>query len=131
MAKRYQITVNEQEYQVSLKAKTADSLTFTCEDQDYTVSLKAIFDSSDQSSSGSASLKNQSSIKAPMPGIVVSIAAEVGQVVKAGEALLVIEAMKMENNIAAPGAARVKAIRVKAGQEVKHHEILIELEPLA
>ena len=67
-------------------------------------------------------------IKAPMPGMVLDIMAAPGQEVVHGDALLVLEAMKMENVIKSPGEGVIKAIKVEKGKAVDKGEVLIELE---
>jgi len=67
-------------------------------------------------------------IKAPMPGLVLSIEVKEGQEVIKGEALLILEAMKMENVIKSPGEGIVKAITVSKGKAVEKGAILIEFE---
>lgn len=69
-----------------------------------------------------------SAIKAPMPGLVLSITVEVGQTVKQGEPMLILEAMKMENVIKSPGDGIVKKIVVAKGKPVDKGEVLIEME---
>jgi biotin carboxyl carrier protein len=69
-----------------------------------------------------------SAIKAPMPGLVLSISIEAGQAVKQGDPLLILEAMKMENVIKSPGDGIVKKIVVEKGKPVDKGEILIEME---
>lgn len=65
-------------------------------------------------------------LRAPMPGLVASIAVKVGQEVKAGEPLAVIEAMKMENVLRAEQDGVVKAIRVKPGDNLAVDAVIIE-----
>ena len=67
------------------------------------------------------------SIDAPMPGKVVKLVAAEGQSVKAGEVLLILEAMKMQNEIPADADGVVKKFNVAAGQSVKAHESLVIL----
>ncbi|MDB4876168.1 MAG: biotin/lipoyl attachment protein [Gemmatimonadetes bacterium] len=67
-------------------------------------------------------------VRAPMPGLVVRIDAQVGDEVQAGQALVVMEAMKMENELRAQAAGRVKAILVATGAAVEKGMLLIELE---
>lgn len=67
------------------------------------------------------------SIDAPMPGKIVKLVASEGQSVKAGETLLILEAMKMQNEIAADADGVVKSFNVAAGQSVKAHESLVIL----
>lgn len=68
-------------------------------------------------------------IVAPMPGKVLKILVAVGQQVAAGEALLILEAMKMETRIRAEGAATVRRLNVEEGQMVDAGALLVELEP--
>ncbi len=69
-----------------------------------------------------------SELKAPMPGMVLSIEVEAGQEVKEGEALVVLEAMKMENVLKSPADVVIKSVAVKEGVAVEKNELLIEFE---
>jgi len=66
-------------------------------------------------------------ITAPMPGKVSKVNAKVGDVVKKGDVLMILEAMKMQNEIGSPAAGTVKAINVAKGQSVKPGEVMIIL----
>jgi len=66
---------------------------------------------------------------APMPGKVLKVLVRDGDLVEAGQPLVVIEAMKMETTLAAESAATVKHVRVEEGQTVDHGAVLIELSP--
>ncbi len=65
-------------------------------------------------------------IISPMPGLVVSMDVTLGQKVEEGEAVCIVEAMKMQNIIRAGATGHVKAIHVKAGQPVAADEIMVE-----
>lgn len=65
-------------------------------------------------------------IKAPMPGLVIDVKVKAGDTVKAGDALLILEAMKMENIIKSPGDANIKNVRAKKGDSVEKGQVLIE-----
>jgi propionyl-CoA carboxylase alpha chain len=67
-------------------------------------------------------------LRCPMPGLVVSIAVSVGQEVKAGEPLAVVEAMKMENVLRAEHDGVVKAIKVKPGDSLSVDAVMMEFE---
>jgi biotin carboxyl carrier protein len=67
-----------------------------------------------------------SNIKAPMPGMVLNILVADGAEVKKGDALIVLEAMKMENILKSPADAKVKSVSVKKGMAVEKNQILIE-----
>ena len=68
-------------------------------------------------------------ITAPMPGKVLRVMVKDGDVVSAGQPLVVLEAMKMETTLAAESDAIVKRVAVAAGQMVDHGAVLIELSP--
>ena len=65
---------------------------------------------------------------APMPGLIVRINVAQGDQVKAGQGLVVMEAMKMENELRAVAGGTVKAIRVTPGTAVERGTTLVELE---
>ncbi|MEJ2060084.1 MAG: sodium-extruding oxaloacetate decarboxylase subunit alpha [Gammaproteobacteria bacterium] len=67
-------------------------------------------------------------VSVTMPGTVIDVLVEVGSEVKAGDPVLVIEAMKMETEIQAPVAGKVTEIYVSKGESVNPDEVLIELE---
>ncbi len=64
-------------------------------------------------------------LTAPMPGKIVRVDVTVGQAVKPGDGLLVIEAMKMENELRATAAGTVREIRVQVGQAVNAGDVLV------
>lgn len=64
-------------------------------------------------------------IKAPMPGLVVSVPVEPGQEVAAGQKVIILESMKMENELKAPRAGRIERINVKAGDNVEKNQALV------
>ncbi len=66
--------------------------------------------------------------RSPVAGIVVRIAAQVGQTLQPGDILLVLEAMKMETNVTAPSLGKVVAIRVNQGDSVQSGQVVVEFE---
>jgi pyruvate carboxylase subunit B len=68
-------------------------------------------------------------VTSSMPGTVIEVLVEVGSEVKAGDPVLVTEAMKMETEIQAPIAGRVQAIHVSKGDSVNPDETLVEIVP--
>ena len=71
---------------------------------------------------------NPNHIGAPMPGAVASIAVTAGQKVRAGDLLLIIEAMKMETGLHAEREAVVRAVHVQPGMQIEAKDLLVELE---
>ena len=67
-------------------------------------------------------------VTSSMPGTIVDILVKAGAKVKAGDPVLVIEAMKMENEVPAPVAGTVKAVNVAKGDSVNPDEALVEIE---
>lgn len=80
---------------------------------------------------GSRKSDGGAEVKSVMPGVVKEVLVEVGQPVQAGQALLILEAMKMENEIRAPRAGLVAAVRVAAGEAVEKGASMISLGPSA
>ena len=70
---------------------------------------------------------NKTKIVAPIPGVVLSIDVKVGDTLKIGDRMLVLEAMKMENNIVCEKAGTITAIKINVGQQVLQDEVMIEL----
>jgi methylmalonyl-CoA carboxyltransferase small subunit len=66
--------------------------------------------------------------RSPVSGIVIRVAAQVGQTLQTGDVLLVLEAMKMETNITAPGPGKIVAIPVHEGDSVQSGQVVVELE---
>jgi 3-methylcrotonyl-CoA carboxylase alpha subunit len=71
----------------------------------------------------------QGGLTTPLPGVVAAVVAKVGQAVRAGETLMVIEAMKMEHSISAPYDGTVKVIHFAPGDRVPEGSQLLELAP--
>lgn len=65
-------------------------------------------------------------IKAPMPGLILDLKVTPGDVVKKGDVVLILEAMKMENIIKSPGDGVVKAVKVVLKQSVEKNQVLIQ-----
>lgn len=104
----YEILVNGVEYSFSIETP-------------FSVERKKILDSK-ASESGTILLK------APMPGKILDVLVKTGDSVKAGDTLLILEAMKMQNAILASTKAVVKKVVVKAGDTTSKSDLLIELE---
>lgn len=70
--------------------------------------------------------KSIKEIKAPMPGLILDIKVKLGDVVKKGDVVLVLEAMKMENSIKASGDGIVKEIKIALKDSVEKNQVLIQ-----
>ncbi|MBE0645188.1 MAG: hypothetical protein IH600_13985 [Bacteroidetes bacterium] len=66
-------------------------------------------------------------LRSPMPGKISRLLVSEGELIEAGQGVLILEAMKMENEIKAPAAGIVKAVRVSESEAVEKNAILIEI----
>ena len=109
---------------VDLEAKT---LQIRLGHKTTTLQLKDRFDllleKMGMNAAGSGSLKE---IKAPMPGLILDLKVAPGDVVKKGDVVLILEAMKMENSIKSPGDGVVKEVKVSLKQSVEKNQVLIQ-----
>jgi biotin carboxyl carrier protein len=76
----------------------------------------------------SAQKSGPAPLVAPMPGMIVRVTVHPGDVVHAGQGLVVMEAMKMENELRASTTATVKAVHAQVGSAVEKGALLLELE---
>lgn len=81
----------------------------------------------EQFGAGEASRQDEREVRAPMPGLVVKVLVEPGEVVQKGQGLVILEAMKMENELRAPAAGTVHRVHIQSGQAVQKNQALIEL----
>ncbi len=79
-------------------------------------------------SAASAAAVGPAPLVAPMPGLVVRVDVSPGDVVASGQALVVMEAMKMENELRAPSGGTVKRVAVAPGTAVEKGTVLVELD---
>jgi len=71
--------------------------------------------------------KGAGAIKAPLPGTILEIKVKVGDSVKVGDTLLIMEAMKMENEIKSNKNGKVNAIQINIGDSVLEADVLVEI----
>jgi len=125
----FHILHNKKSYKAEVvKAdKSAKTFTFKINNRIHTVEVKDKFDllleKLGMSSVASGKVNN---IKAPMPGLIIEMKVAAGDAVKAGDQLLILEAMKMENILKSPGEGVVKSVKVKKGDTVEKNQVLIE-----
>ena len=114
------ITVNGESYKVQLEKEA--------EPEKKKVVLGQPVAAESEEAAPTANVNTSNAIKAPLPGTITQICVEVGQEVKAGDTLVVLEAMKMANNIEAEADGKVTAICVKQGQAVLEEDALVVVE---
>jgi len=93
----------------------------------FTVGLKTKFDLLlEKMGINNASASKLNYVKAPMPGLIIDLKIKAGDVIKKGDILLILEAMKMENILKSSGDGTVKEIKVKKGDSVEKGQVLVE-----
>lgn len=116
-------------YRAEVVKADLESKTFTIKlnGNTYTVEVKNKFDLLlEKLGMKAGDLSKVNVIKAPMPGLIIDLKVKEGDVVKKGDALLILEAMKMENVIKAPGDGVVRHVRVRKGNSVEKNAVLLE-----
>jgi len=102
-------------------------VTLKIEGRVYKVSVKDKFDQLlEKMGMNNLASSKLNDIKAPMPGLILSIDVKIGDEVKKGDKIMILEAMKMENILKAPGDGVVKSIPVNKGDSVEKNAILIQ-----
>jgi biotin carboxyl carrier protein len=144
MKKEYKYTINGNKYEVAIGDIVENLVTVTVNGEEYKVEMepeeepekkkvvlgKPKDESADSGSApvDTANVNTNNAIKAPLPGVITSIEVSVGDEVKAGDTVLVLEAMKMANNIEAEKDGKVTAILVQTGQSVMEDDALVVIE---
>ncbi len=82
----------------------------------------------ERQSSRKKAAKNIDVLKAPMPGLIVTVEVEEGEQVQAGDGLIIMEAMKMENELKAPHKGVVKTVHVQQGDKVEMNTVLVTID---
>ncbi|HMJ69116.1 MAG TPA: biotin/lipoyl-containing protein [Cyclobacteriaceae bacterium] len=125
----FHILLKNKSYRAEVVKADADTKTFVIKVNGVvqTVSVKDKFDLLLEKMGMNASASSKvNNIKAPMPGLIIDLKVKAGDTVNAGDALLILEAMKMENVLKSPGGGIVKTLKVKKGDSVEKGQVLIE-----
>ena len=143
MKKDYKYTINGNKYEVAIGDIIENIATVTVNGEEYKVELepepveekkvvvKPVAQPSQPAAASEASEKSSASnasgdaVKAPLPGVITEICVKVGDEVKAGDTVVVLEAMKMANNIEAEKDGKITAICVNPGQTVMEDDALV------
>jgi len=137
--KNFRFRIHENNYNVKIVSHEEDVIELEVNGTSYSVKMKDEIKKTktpililSKSKRPSEPLKvnpsaGKTKISAPIPGIILSIDVKIGDEIKVGDRLLVLEAMKMENNITSEKTGTVIAVHVKIGQQVLQSELMIEL----
>ena len=135
MIKQYKITVNGKLYDVSVEevgeilggvqaSKTISTFVNTDNANTNNNNEKQI---SNKPQDSIPIDENAISIKAPMPGTILSFNVSVGDTVSEGQVLAILEAMIMENELVSPASGKVKSIHVEKGSSVVENQIILQI----
>ncbi|MGD9938282.1 MAG: biotin/lipoyl-containing protein [Clostridia bacterium] len=127
MLKKYRVTVNGQTYDVGVEELGSSNVSAPTPAAvaSATAAPAPAAVSAPAPAAGGAS--GAGTVKAPMPGTVLGVKVSAGQLVKRGDVLLILEAMKMENEICAQGDGTVTQVRVQAGTTVNTGDPMIDI----
>jgi biotin carboxyl carrier protein len=131
-AGRYSLLINNHSYEVVVRQLEPDDeggqrYELFIAGQPYEVRLEDERERALASLAGGAHESGDATIKAPMPGLVVSLPVSRGERVQRGQTVAVLEAMKMENDLSAPRAGIIKEIKVAQGQAVNQGQALVTI----
>lgn len=134
MIKQYKVTVNGKLYDVSVEevgeilggvhASKTVSTFVNPNNVNNTNNEKQI---SDKPQNSIPIDENAISVKAPMPGTILSFTVSVGDEVSEGQVVAILEAMKMENELTAPASGKVKSIHVEKGSSVIENQVILQI----
>ena len=119
--KYYNITVNGVAYSVSVEETAAGAAPVAAAPVAAPVAPKAAPAAAPKAAAGAVT------VKAPMPGNILDVKVKAGDSVKAGDTLLILEAMKMENEILAPQDGTVASVNVNKGDTVNSGDVLVSM----
>ena len=144
MKKEYKYTINGNKYEVAIDDIIENTATVTVNGEVYKVEMEpepveekkvvvrkpvaAESSENSENSGSSASINTNNAIKAPLPGVITEVCVSVGDEVKAGDTVVVLEAMKMANNIETEKAGKVTAVCVNPSQSVMEDDALVVIE---
>lgn len=124
---QYAVGLNGRSYAASIEQRSETDLVVTIAGESFHVN--AVDERERAAGELAASRPKAETIMASMPGIVVGIRAEVGQVLEPGDPVLVLEAMKMQNEICSEHGGVVQEILISEGESVAGNQLLVKLAP--
>lgn len=123
----YSLLVNGKSYDVTLY-RDKDVFNVCVNGYNYYVKIKSPFNHIKNKEKRLHEGKEIFQLSATIPGKIVAVKVEAGAVVKKGQPLVVIEAMKMENELKSPADGKVTKVYVKSGDKVENNALLIEID---
>ena len=132
MTKQYKITVNGKTYDVSveeIRPVASNKTVSTIVNTPVNTTKPAAAPAPKPATAPAIPIdENAISVKATMPGTIVSFSVAVGDKVQEGQVVAILEAMKMENEITAPASGEVKSIHVEKGSSVVEGQVILQIK---
>ncbi|MBE6811520.1 MAG: biotin/lipoyl-binding protein [Ruminococcaceae bacterium] len=122
---KYVVTLNGKNYEVEVTEQDAVLLSVSDAAAPAAVSAPAPVAAPVAAPAATPVAGDGTKVPSPMPGTILSVNVTVGQSVKTGDVLMILEAMKMENDIVAPCDGTVKQLLVSKGSTVNTDDILV------
>ena len=144
--KEYRYTIDGNKYEVAINEVNDTTAKVTVNGAEYTVEWEkpveekpvvkvqpvaakpAVAAAATPAAAPAAAAVNGHAIKTPLPGVIIDVKVNVGDTVKKGDTVVVLEAMKMENNINADRDGKVTAVQIAKGDTVADGAVLIVIE---
>jgi len=126
--KRFRITVNGKTYEVEVEEIGGEEIKSTKGEPSAASVPKVEAPRTKTESSKKAAPAGKLTINAPMPGTILAIKVKAGDIVKRGDLIMILEAMKMENEILAPQDGTIVSIEVTEGTSVNTGDLLAVME---
>ncbi|MPM69380.1 Glutaconyl-CoA decarboxylase subunit gamma [bioreactor metagenome] len=127
--KKYVIKLNGKVYEVEMEEVTGETSAVYEKVSNTPVNNSQQVLSQNNETQNSAPINAEGEVlEAPMPGSIVNVATKVGDLVKKGQLLVVLEAMKMENEIVSPKDGTITAVGVSKGQSVNAGDVLVKIK---
>ena len=117
------VTVDGKTFSVEIADPKADPMVITVDGTEFSVSAEAA--GAVSAAPVQSFVEGSETVTAPIPGVIQEVNVKAGQIVKKGDVLFVLEAMKMKNNITAMHDGKVASVNVNKGDSVTHGQVLM------
>jgi len=129
MPEKRTVKVNGEEFEVEIELNDDGTYDATVEGQTFTIEVPNAQAAPRARRGGGGKKKKSGTVSANIPGKVVTVEVKEGDVVKEGQVILILEAMKMQNEIQAPVDGTVINVACEEGQAIEANVPLVVIEP--
>jgi len=131
------VTVDDKKYEIGTKVKSENNYTFLVNGKEHDILIEIAAAREVKAAEKKAlpicgkttiGARGKGDVTPPMPGKIISVKVNKGDIVKAGQVLLILEAMKMQNEILSPIDGKVEDVRCQVGDSVSATDILVVIK---